>query len=270
PISTPEVQQLYKQRPLVKSRWKLEGTDGATPPVTADDSPGGHDMTLHGGAAIGSGWVDTGAMDLDGVGAYAATSGVPVDTGGSYTVTAWAQAAALPDGAAALVSATGGRQSAFAVRYVPAADPAASAGSWQIALPGADTDTAGVVRVQNEQFWDVREWNHLALVYDGFTKEARLYVNGELEEVACPDADGDGTADDPACTDRLSWAQDVLTFTAGESLQIGRSKTAGAWGEYWPGAVDDVWVFQGALTGGQVALLALGRPDVVTDVPDDS
>jgi hypothetical protein len=270
PISPAEVQQLYKQRPLVKSRWKLEGATGATPPATADDSPEGHDMTLHGGAGFGSGWVDTGAMELDGVDAYAATSEVPVDTSGSYTVTAWAQAAALPNGAAALVSATGSRQSAFAVRYVPAADPSASAGSWQIALPGADSDEAALVRVQNEQFWDVRDWNHLALVYDGFAKEARLYVNGELEEVACVDDDGNGEADDPACTDRLSWAQDVLAFRAGESLQIGRSKTAGAWGEYWPGAVDDVWVFQGALTDGQVAQLALGMPDVVTDVPDDS
>ncbi|MHA4819610.1 LamG domain-containing protein [Streptomyces aculeolatus] len=270
PISPAEVQQLYKQRPLVKSRWKLEGTNGATPPATADDSPGGNDMTLYGGAAIGSGWVDSGAMELDGVDAYAATSGVPVDTSGSYTVTAWAQAAALPDDAAALISATGSRQSAFAVRYVPAADPSTSAGNWEIALPGADSDAAGVVRVKNEQFWDVRDWNHLALVYDGLSKEARLYVNGELEEVACADDDGNGEADDPACTDRLSWAQDVLTFRAGESLQIGRSKTAGAWGEHWPGAVDDVWVFQGDLTAGQIAHLALGWPDVVTDVPEDT
>ncbi|XLE02099.1 LamG domain-containing protein [Streptomyces sp. 184] len=270
PISPAEVQQLYKQRPLVKSRWKLEGSNGATPPATADDSPGGNDMTLHGGAAIGSGWVDSGAMELDGVDAYAATSGVPVDTSGSYTVTAWAQAAAVPDDAAAVVSATGSRQGAFAVRYVPAADPATGTGSWEIALPGADSDAAGVVRVKNEQFWDVRDWNHLALVYDGLSKEARLYVNGELEEVACADDDGNGEADDPACTDRLSWAQDVLTFRAGESMQIGRSKTAGTWGEYWPGAVDDVWVFQGDLTAGQIAHLALGWPDVVTDVPDDT
>ncbi|MEV6938528.1 hypothetical protein AB0N19_29940 [Streptomyces sp. NPDC051132] len=51
-------------------------------------------------------------------------------------------------------------------------------------------------------------------------------------------------------------------------MQLGRAKTgASTWGEYWPGAVSDVWAFQGALTDAQVELLAVGEPDLPTDVP---
>ncbi|MFE7814608.1 hypothetical protein ACFU5P_22170 [Streptomyces sp. NPDC057433] len=93
-------------------------------------------------------------------------------------------------------------------------------------------------------------------------------MNGELEEVACTDADGDGEADDTACTDKLSWADDVLVFKSAQPLHLGRAKTgAGMWGDYWPGAVSDVWAFQGALTGDQVRALSVGMPGLPTDVP---
>ncbi|MBD9726110.1 hypothetical protein PV755_27125 [Streptomyces caniscabiei] len=58
-------------------------------------------------------------------------------------------------------------------------------------------------------------------------------------------------SDDTTCADRLSWSENVLSYKATGGLQIGRARTAGAWGEYWPGAVDDVWAFQGALSDSQ-------------------
>jgi hypothetical protein len=135
---------------------------------------GAYPLTLNGGAAIGSGWVDDGALVLDGVDDYAATTGVPLDTGANYTVTAWAQAAAVPDGPAT---------------------------------------------VQNQAFYSVADWNHVALAYDGFADQAQLYVNGRLEQVTCPDSDADGTADDTSCTDRVSWAANTAAFAATKSLQ---------------------------------------------------
>ncbi|GAB2952031.1 LamG domain-containing protein [Streptomyces sundarbansensis] len=262
PVSDEEVLQMYRQRPLVKARWKLDEATTTTP----DDVGTGNAMTLAGGAKIGWGFMDSG-LELDGVDGYASTPIVPVDTGTSFTITGWAQAAATPEQAAAVVSAEGAAHSAFALRFVPDASNSEGLGRWEVALPGADTSAPAVVRIANSEFTDVMEWNHLALVYDGFSKQARLYVNGYLQEVACGDADGDGEVDETGCEDLISWSEDTLTFKAGKSLQIGRAKENGAWGGYFPGVIDDVWAFQGALNDEQVGVLARSWFDLPTEVP---
>ncbi|WP_443062774.1 LamG-like jellyroll fold domain-containing protein [Streptomyces sp. NBC_00390] len=270
PVSAGEVQQLFKQRPLVKARWKFEEITDTVPSTTPDDSGTGNALTLNGGAKKSDmAWIDFGAMELDGVDAYASTGTVPVDTSGSFTVTAWAQAAAIPDGAVALASAEGSAQSAFAVRFVPdATNPEGSPGRWQLSVADTNASSAAITRTDNGEFYSAKEWNHLALVYDGFTKEARLYVNGSLSEISCPDADGDGQADDPACSDLVPWAENALIFKA-SSLQVGRSGSGSRVGEYFSGLVDDVWAFQGALTEDQVKKLAASWFDVPTQVPGD-
>jgi Concanavalin A-like lectin/glucanases superfamily len=270
PVSAEEVRQMFRQRPLVKSRWTFEGTSG-TAPVSVPDAAGtGNALTMRGGANKSDmGWIDVGAMELDGATGYATAGSMPVDTSGSFTLTAWAQSAAIPDGAVALTSAEGGKQSAFTVRFVPdATDPENSPGSWELAVADSDAADATVVRMDNGQFYDARQWNHLALVYDGFAKQARLYVNGTLDEIACTDADGDGASDSNTCTDQIPWAENVLAFKA-TSLQIGRSGTGANVGSYFPGLVDDVWTFQGTLTDLQVEKLYVSMFDVPTEVPGD-
>ncbi len=268
PVSAEEVQQMYKQRPLVKGRWKFESASG-TPLVTPDASATANAMTLNGGAKIGSGWVD-GGLELDGVDDYGTTATTPVDTSGSFTASAWAQAAALPQDGVTLLSVPGATQNSFKVSYEPSTTPDTDPGRWRIVMASNDTTAATVVQVDNGQFFSPTDWTHLAVVYDGFTKQLSLYVNGELEEFACADDDGNGDADDTTCADRLSWADDVLTFKATQPLQLGRARTGtSSWGEYWPGAVSDVWTFQGALTGSQIAQLAVGQPGTDTDVPGD-
>ncbi|MGK5530899.1 LamG-like jellyroll fold domain-containing protein [Streptomyces sp. URMC 129] len=260
-VTASEVRQLFEQRPVLASRWQFEttGPSGDGGVVTPDSSAAANALRLGGGPVIGPGWVDSGALTLDGVDDYAATPRVPVDTTASFTVAAWAQAAAAPDGAVTLVSAAGTTQSAFSARFVP--DPEVPGwGAWQLALPSADSTTATVTRVHHGQAPDVRDWNHVALVHDGFRREAQLYVNGRLAGSVCTD-EGD-TACEPGST-----AENVLTFRAGNSLQAGRTRSGGAWGEYWPGAVDDLWTFQGTLSPGQIANLAAGTPDAPTEVP---
>lgn len=265
-VTDDEVRQLFKQRPLIKSRWLLDSATG-TPAVSPNALGGAPALTLGGQAAVGPGWVDDAALFLDGVDDYASTTGVPVDTGASYTVTAWAQAAAAPGRPATVISAEGATRSAFAVRYAPAADAEAGTGSWQIQLPGADSATATTVTVENHQFYDPTEWNHLALVYDGFADQVLLYVNGQLEQVACADDDADGSQDDAACSEQVSWASNTPAFTATKSLQFGRNKAGSTVGDHWSGGIDDVWAFQGALSEAQIAHLSLGMPGVATEVP---
>ncbi|MFG3100758.1 LamG-like jellyroll fold domain-containing protein [Streptomyces sp. NPDC048182] len=269
-VSAEEVTQMFQQRPLVKSRWTFEETAG-TDPVTVPDAAGtGNTLSMRSGATHSDmGWIDFGAMALDGSTGYATASGVPVDTSGSFTLTAWAQAAALPRSAVALAAAEGVNRSAFTVRFVPdTTDPENRPGTWELAVTNGDTVSATVVRVGNGEFYDAREWNHIALVYDGFAKQARLYVNGGLAEVSCTDADGDGASDDTTCEDQTPWAENVLAFKS-TSLQVGRSGTGTKAGAYFPGLVDDVWTFQGALTSTQVEKLAASWFDVPTQVPGD-
>ena len=269
PVSADEVQQLFKQNPVLRGRWNFQETTTGTPATTPDLSEEKNPMSLYAGAALGDGMIGSSGLQLDGTDDFAATNTMPVDTDAGFTVTAWAQAAAVPAHSTAVVSGEGTSQSAFTLRFAPDAKNPEGLGRWELALPDKDGADASVQRVNNSEFNDVRDWNHLALVYDGFAKEARLYVNGFLQETACGDDDGNGEADDTACEDLLAWADNVLTFKAGKSLQVGRAKTNGAWGEYFPGSIDDVWAFQGALNDTQVERLANSWFDIPTEVPSD-
>ncbi|GAA3867431.1 LamG domain-containing protein [Streptomyces lacrimifluminis] len=264
-VSDDEVRQLFRQRPLVKSRWKFETVSSAATPVTPDSGPMGAGLDLYNGAKIGPpSWVD-GDLILNGVNQYAATAAgtVPLDTEASFTVSAFAQAAATPTGSVALLSAPGTNKDAFSVRYIPSTTPGADGGRWRITTAEADKTGAASADVENGQFYGPKDWTHLALVYDGFAHEMRLYVNGKLEEVACKDTDEDGEPDVAGCTDQVSSAENVLTFKAVQSLQLGRDRA----GRYWPGSVSDVWTFQGALNDTQIGHLATGQPGADTTVP---
>ncbi len=246
-VTADEVRQLYTRHPVVAGHWQFEQAAG-TPVATPDSSGAGSPLTLHGDAAIGQGWIDSGALVLDGVDDHAQTTTVPVDTGASFSVGGWAQAAAVPQDGVTLLSAAGQQGSAFAVRFVP--EPAEPGwGRWEITVPDADSAAATVVRVTNPTYYDVLEWNHVALVYDGFRREAELYVNGQRVEDGCADEG------DESCGG-TSRSENVLTFRAGHSLQVGRARRDGAWGEHWPGSVDELWTFQGVLNADHVAALA--------------
>jgi hypothetical protein len=267
-VSAGEVQQLFKQRAVVKGRWKFE-TAAGTPVTSPDASTAGNAMTLYNGAATaapGYGWVD-GAVVLDGTDDYAAAPVVPVDTSASFTVSAYVQTAAVPTGPVTVMSAPGAAKSAFSVRYEPSATPDTDPGRWRIATASADSTSATVSDIGNGMFYSPTDWNHVALVYDGFSKEVRLYVNGEIQETACADADEDGAQDDASCTDTVSWTDDALTYKAAKTLQLGRDTVGTTSDQYFPGALSDVWVFQGALTETQIDHLAVGMPGVETAVP---
>ncbi|WP_251073773.1 LamG-like jellyroll fold domain-containing protein [Streptomyces sp. ISL-111] len=264
PVSAEEVQQLFRQRPILKSRWNFEETTPGTPVGTPDSSQENNHLSLYGGAELGMGWVDYSGLQLNGTDAYAATARMPVDTSTSFTMTAWAQAAAMPDHDMAVLSAGGANRSALEVRYRP--DPS-GLGSWQLTFSDKDSTTATVKQLSSTEFADVRDWNHIAVVYDGFAKEASLYVNGNLQEVACGDADADGNADEAGCQDLIAWADDVLTFKAAKSIQIGRAQ-GNSPSAFFAGAIDDVWAFQGALNEGQIRELVRAWAVIPTEVPD--
>ncbi|MGW0810912.1 LamG-like jellyroll fold domain-containing protein [Nonomuraea sp. NPDC002799] len=265
-VSVDEVRGLFAQYPVVKGRWQLDSSSGS--PVTSPDaSAGNRPVTLFNGAKIDTGWVDGRGLNLDGVDDYAATSGVPIDTSRSFTVTAWALASgARPTKEETVISQEGSVNSGFSVRYVPGV---AGTGAWRIVMPETDTTAAATAGADNTNFDDFgsRGWNHLALAYDSFAGRMSLYVNGQLQQLACPDSDGDGTQDDAACADGVSWASNMFGFNATKSLQLGRVKTNGVWSGNWSGSIDDVWAFQGVLSQTQIQQLAAGTRGMPTTVP---
>jgi hypothetical protein len=272
-VSGDEVYQLFKQRPLVKSRWMFETTAGTAPVTTPDEVSTTNPLTLSGGAAQSySAFIGSGSMALNGTTAYATAARVPVDTSGSFTLTAWAVTSSTPSRPVTVLSAEGVNRNALKVEFVPdTVDPEKNPGRWRLSLTDTDdpAETPTVVQVDNGLGLGVGQWHHLTLTYDGFTKEARLYVNGNIAEVACRDDNGDGEADTAGCEDLVPWAENALAFKS-TTLQIGRSRSGtAASGTYFPGLVDDVWTFQGALTDAQVTKLSTSWFDVPTKVPGD-
>ncbi|MFE5721404.1 LamG domain-containing protein [Streptomyces erythrochromogenes] len=243
-VAPEEAGDLFKQHPQVKGRWTFNGATG-TPPTAPDDSPGKRPAVLAGQASAvpGAGWVGAGGLVLDGVDDYAATASMPVDTRDSFTATAWVNTASRPQKKVTVLSAEGAHNSAFTVRYAPDPTDPANSGGYQLEVPTADA--AGAVRpsVGHSAFQSDFEWDHLAVVHDAFADEIRLYVNGRLEQVAAA----------------TSWRDNVKTFRATKSLQFGRNKENGVLGEYWPGVIDDVWVFSGVATEAQIAKLGNGE-----------
>jgi hypothetical protein len=217
---------------------------GASTPetTTPDDSGFGHHATLFGNAHIdqGTAWVGTGAVALDGDGDYAATSGPVVETDQSFTVAGWVQTSARPTHSAAIFSQEGDVNSAFTLRYAPDPGDPANAGGYQIDMPDKDALGATHQIAGHSRFQSNGSWDHVAIIYDAAVHQVRLYVNGELDQ-ATP-----------------SYLDNVTAFNAAKAFQIGRTKTDGTYGEYWPGAIDDVWAINGVATDDQIAFLANG------------
>ncbi|GAA2350490.1 LamG-like jellyroll fold domain-containing protein [Streptomyces carpaticus] len=256
-----EVRQIYHQAPVVQARWQFAELN-QNPASTPDSSDFGNDLYLWGGAGLSPGFVDSTSMYVDGGGGYAYSADVPIDTSISFTATGFVRAAAPPSGPASFMSVAGRRESAFAVTFVPDAESGEGWGRWEASLADADNTDATIARFGHQRLYDVREWHHIAFVYDGLTAQARLYINGELEEITCLDEDGD------TCTPGMSWAENVFPFQADANLHLGRSISGGVWRQpSWPGAMDDVWVIQGVLEQQQIRQLSLGKPGTPTAVP---
>ncbi|UKJ63233.1 glycoside hydrolase family 2 [Cellulosimicrobium cellulans] len=200
-------------------RWSFDEGQG----TTAADGVGDH-------AASGTGeWVaghdGTGsAIHLDGVDDHFVTEGPVVDTTGSYTISAWAQLDKTPGGAWSTIvgqdSSLG--SSAFYLQY-------GGGGRWAFSYEGEPRAEYVVQPV-------LGDWYHVVGVRDAADQKLKLYVNGEL--VGQSDVCGGTTPSGP--------------------LTIGRGQWSGNPVDYWPGTIDDVRVFDRALSDAEVAQVYAG------------
>jgi len=198
--------------------WFFEGTG-------ADDGPGGHALSLLGGATYsGIARQGGGSLDLSTSGAHAEAVGYKGLTGsGARTLSAWIK-----------TSGTG----------VVAAWGAANSGEKFTVRVQDDNGTAGAIRAEVHGGYivgstDLRDdqWHHVAvvLVDDGSPEitEALLYVDGALESVSAGKAQPVDTA-------------------AGIDLLIGKDH----YGNPFSGLLDEIAVFDKALSPLQIQILS--------------
>ncbi|GGR09974.1 LamG-like jellyroll fold domain-containing protein [Kitasatospora griseola] len=132
-------------------------------------------------------------------------------------------------------------------------------GEWQAEVRDSD-DAAGatrtvVTRSAESSVWE--NWTHLAVSYDAFSQRLVLYVNGRMGNQTCaPDATG--------CTSHISSASAPQPYETKGGLQFGRSRSSNAWGEYFSGELEDVWLYQGVLSPAQIAKLSDYTADLST------
>ncbi|WP_405935614.1 PA14 domain-containing protein [Streptomyces sp. NBC_00726] len=185
----------------------------------ADSGPNHKDLTLSEGTSWTTG-VHGSALKFDGEGQYAETDGPVVDTTGDYTVSAWASLDALPGNYATVVSQDGRRQeNPFYLQY--------GQGAFAFSTPGAH-------RARAELTPELGRWYHLVGVRSG--DEIKLYVDGELASTAPA-----GPAD-----------------VSSGALSVGRAKWSGDNTDFWNGSVDQVQVYDKALTDQEVTALYAG------------
>ncbi|MYW11261.1 glycoside hydrolase family 2 [Streptomyces sp. SID2563] len=182
----------------------------------ADSGPNHKDLTLSEGTSWTTG-VHGSALKFNGEGQYAETNGPVVDTTGDYTVSAWASLDALPGNYGTVVSQDGRRQeNPFYLQY--------GQGAFAFSTPGAH-------RARAEMTPELGHWYHLVGVRNG--DQIKLYVDGKLASTAPA-----GSAD-----------------VSSGALSVGRAKWSGDNTDFWNGSVDQVQVYDKALTDQEVTAL---------------
>ncbi|MEV6413985.1 LamG domain-containing protein [Kribbella sp. NPDC051718] len=215
--------------------WRLDEPSGPT----ASDAVGARAGTLAGPTRV-PGRLGN-ALSFNGTSDTVSTAAVDVDTAKSFTVSSWVKLRELCEPGAdqvchtTAVSLDGGATSKFRLGHVRDTDNN-QFGAWTFEMPEADgTVTKASVSATDS---DVDQWVHLVGVYDAPAHRLWLYVNATRQ--------GDGTLQTP-------WA-------ASGGLQLGRGRVANAAAEYWPGAIDDVRVYVGALDKSRIESLVASYP----------
>jgi hypothetical protein len=197
--------------------WRLDGTTGET---GAPELTGKHNGTLTGSAGWTTGRVGD-ALQLNGTSAFVATGGgASVDTLKSFTISAWAKLDKI-GGYPSIVSEDSSRTAGFQLQATPDAH-------WALAMFQADVDGGGTSndRVVSTAAAQVGVWTHVVGEYDAGRHQVRIYVNGVLS----------GTL-----AHTSSWS-------ATGGLTIGRSMWKGVASDYFPGAIDEVKVYDRMLS----------------------
>ncbi|RCH67336.1 alpha-L-arabinofuranosidase [Streptomyces sp. SDr-06] len=211
--------------PLPVAHWAFDEGAGTT---AADSSGRGRALTLAEGARWGAAKSGAAALDLS-AGGSASAAGAVVDTSGSFSVAAWVRLTAVA-GYQTFVSVDGLAVSGF---YLQLRDDTGVFAFTRLPLDA--TSANGGAAVAGAACAPVTgAWYHLLGVDDAAAGVLRLYVNGVLEGEV-PYSGG---------------------WRATGATAVGRGLFGGAHVDQTHGLIDDVQVFDTALTAADAAALA--------------
>ncbi|MCK1820394.1 Teneurin-1 [Streptomyces sp. XM83C] len=208
------------------ARWKLSESSGST----ADDTSGGNrKVTL--GSGVTRSTERGGSAVFDGTAnAYGQTDGPVVNTGGSFTVSAWVKLASTAANSTFL-GQDGEWASGFQLYY-------STTYGWTFNRHGSDTQSATTIRTYSGKGTATAgTWTQLTGVYDQATASLKLYVNG---------------------TQVGTTTSFTTPWSANGPLQIGRRLYGGTYAENTNGSIADVQVYGQALSASQVSSLYNG------------
>ncbi|CNE39583.1 Uncharacterised protein [Mycobacterium tuberculosis] len=249
-IGLSEAEKMITHRPVLKARWAMNDQPVNTK-INGEPS-WAPQLALHGGATIDPNASFLGLpFPLPGYaglqleeGGFADSTGKVLRTDESFTIAGWVRTPEIQPGEVRTVfSQAGDNVNAVELRYAPREGGAGML--WQAEMRNDDDSAADPLVASYLTSFFPHEWTHLAVVYDALRNRLNLYVDGSIQSTG----------------EQISQAGQVLGFDKpGSVLQIGRDGfggTEGAGSKFWAGPVDDVWAYQGALTGEQVASLAV-------------
>ncbi|WP_204060971.1 LamG-like jellyroll fold domain-containing protein [Microbispora corallina] len=231
-------------------QWHFDETGGAaldtssTVPAEQDnatlsatgatrDDRGRRGLELHddAGTPLATPVTDTG-LTLDGTSGYAETQKPVIDVRASYTVSAWVRLGTSQVRTMGVLSQDDTTASPFYLSY--AAD---GVDDWSMRVRSCTADTTCVwIKARSVVTPVPGVWTHLTGQYDAAAGKLSLYVNGVLQ------------ASVPA----------TAPAVYGKPLQIGRDSWNGSHVDYFNGSIDEVSVWQRALTAQEILDQARG------------
>ena len=209
--------------------WKFDENAG----TTAGDSSGGANAGTLTNAPAWGGGPSSAALTFNGSTSYVAGSGRAVRTNAAFSVAAWVNLTDTAGGAdQAAVSQNGTHTYGFMLGWNAASN------KWTFNMTDSDV-AAPVVKAQFSSLQAVPgAWTHLVGVYDQAANRIFLYVNGNV----------------------IGNATKTVYWDATGALQAGRMFANDAWAGHFNGKVDDVRVYNRALSAAQIADLAQDKP----------
>jgi hypothetical protein len=206
------------------AHWQFEEGSGTT---VSDSSGNSHNGTFVGNPQWVTGEIGNYALDFDGDD-YIDLDDV-LNGQSATTLTAWFYARSLSGSKMIQLIGEGGDQYGYSLGV--------NNGTGNLYFGVVNSETEYVARYSNSNI-NLNEWNHLAGVYDGSTGVVRLYLNGsEVASATAPAAVGNA-------------AQEAsIAYDDGVGSMIGYEK------DYFDGRIDDVLIYNRALTGGQIRQL---------------
>ncbi len=248
-FSTTAREYKFKVRPGVgaAAEWLFDESSGAATDATGH----GNTATLNGTASRVAGRSGIGsALSLDGVTGAATRAGsvmtphpdtgvsIPVRTDSSFTVTAWVRLNATGGTAQrTILAANGARTFAYALGY------SGTDNRWRFALTNSDVDAPAIYSVLSNDAPVAGKWTHLAGVFDVATNRLTLYVNGVAQTATATRPSG---------------------FNATTNITIGKRRWTGVDDGFFAGQVDNIRVYNYAVTQSSIALLTLPLPPTIS------